>query len=349
MCLLCVLRLADILARRGRQVVRAETALDVIANAGDGFARHLHPIRPHVCDQPGGLTVDIDALIEALGQPHRLLRPETKLPRRLLLQRRGCERRRRVTLDPLTLDRADGECPGFHRRFGRERPGLVVQVELIEPLAVQMCQPSGERCASRGQEQRLDGPIFTRPKYLDFGLAVADQAQRHGLHTAGAAAAGQLPPQHRRQGEPHQIVQRAPSHVCLDQRLIEFARMVDRVANGVAGDFVEADAVDRDALQCVLVRQHRSHVPGNRLTLTIRVGGEPQRLGALKGLCDRANLLVASRVRLPVHREILLRPDAAIFRRQIAHMSETGENGIAAAQIAIDRFGLGGGFDDDDI
>ena len=244
---------------------------------------------------------------------------------------------------------ADGECAGFDRRFGRERQGLVVQVELIEPLAVQMRQPSGERRAAGGQEQRLDGPVLARPENLDLGLAVADQAQRHGLDAAGAAAAGQLPPQHRRQREPHQIVQRAPSHVRLDQRLIEFARMVDGVADGVAGDLVEADAVDRDALQCVLVRQHRAHVPGNRLSLTIRVGGEIQRLGALEGLGDGADLLVAPRVRLPVHREILLRPDAAILRRQVAHMSETGENGIAATQIAVDGFGFGGGFDDDDI
>ena len=63
MCLLRVLRLADVLARRGRQVVRTETALDVIANASDRFARHLHAIRPHVGDQPGGLTVYIDALV----------------------------------------------------------------------------------------------------------------------------------------------------------------------------------------------------------------------------------------------------------------------------------------------
>ncbi len=106
--------------------------------------------------------------------------------------------------------------------------------------------------------------------------------------------------------------------------------MVDGVANGVAGDFVEADAVDRNALQCVLVRQHRPHMPGNRLSFTIRVSGEPQRLGALEGLRDCTDLLVAPGVQLPVHSEILLRPDTAIFRRQVAHMSETGENGIAA-------------------
>ena len=323
--------------------------LHMVADAGDGFLRHLHAVGPHIGDQAGGLAVDIDAFIQALRQPHRLLRAKAQLPRRLLLQRRGGERRRRIALDALALDRPDGEGPGLDRRLGRQRQRFVVQVELIEPLAVQMRQPSGERRAAGGQEQRLDRPVFARPENLDLGFAVADQAQRDGLHTAGAAAAGQFAPQHRRQREAHQIVQRAAGHVGLDQRLIEFARMGDGVADGVAGDLVEADAVDGDAFQRVLVLQHRPHVPGNRLALTIRVGGEIQRLGAFQRLGDGADLLVAPRVRLPVHREILVRADAAILRRQVAHMSETGENRIAATQIAVDGFGLGGGFDDDDI
>ena len=54
-------------------------------------------------------------------------------------------------------------------------------------LAVQMGQPGGKgRAAGRG-EQRLDGPVFARPEGLDLGFALADQAQRDGLHPAGAS------------------------------------------------------------------------------------------------------------------------------------------------------------------
>ena len=49
----------------------------------------------------------------------------------------------------------------------------------------------------------------------------------------------------------------------LDQRLVEFARVGDGVANGVASDLVEADPADGDALQRLLVLQFRQLLDGN--------------------------------------------------------------------------------------
>ena len=46
--------------------------------------------------RPTGLAADIDALVELLRDAHRLLRAEAELARRLLLQGRGGEGRRRV-------------------------------------------------------------------------------------------------------------------------------------------------------------------------------------------------------------------------------------------------------------
>ena len=239
--------------------------------------------------------------------------------------------------------------PASTAAFACHRQVCVVQVELVEPLAVQMGQPRGERRAGRGDEHRLDGPVFARPENLDLGFALADQPQRDRLHPAGAAAAGQFAPQHRRQREAHQIVQRAARHVGLDQRLIEVARMLDRLADGVAGDLVEADAADVDAFQRVLVLQHGADVPGDRLALAIRVGGEIEGFRAFQRLGDGADLLVAAGVRFPVHGEVLVGADAAILGRQVAHVPETGQDGVAAAQIAVDGFGFGGGFYDDNI
>ena len=347
--LLGVLGFAGVFARRSRQVVGAKAILHMVADAVDCLLRHLHAVGPHIGDQAGGLAADIDALIQALGQAHRLLGAKTQFPGCLLLQCRGGERRRRVALDAAALDGADGEGASLDRGFGGQREGFVVEVELVEPLAVQMGQPRSERGAARGQEQRLDGPVLACPEDLDLGLAVADQAQCDGLDAAGTAAAWQFAPQHRRQRKAHQIVQRPTGHVGLDQRLIEIARVGDGVLDGVAGDFVEADAMDVDALERVLVLEHRADMPGDRFALAIRVGGEIQGLGALQGLGYGANLFVAASVGLPVHGEVMVRPNAAILGRQIAHMAKTGKNRISAAEITVDGLGFGGGFDNDDI
>ncbi len=76
-----------------------------------------------------------------------------------------------------------------------------------------------------GAEMGIDGPVFAALEDLDLGLALADQAQRHRLHAAGRAAARQLAPQDGREGEAHEIVQRAARQIGVDQRLVEVARM----------------------------------------------------------------------------------------------------------------------------
>ena len=90
-------------------------------------------------------------------------------------------------------------------------------------------------------------------------------------------------------------------------------------------------------------------MPGDRLAFAVRVGGEIQRARALQRLGDGADLLLAPRVGLPVHGEVLLGTHRAILRRQVAHVPEAGQHGVAATEIAVDGLGLGGGFDDDNV
>ena len=210
-------------------------------------------------------------------------------------------------------------------------------------------QPRGERRAGRRGEVGLHRPVLAGAERLDLGLAVADQAERDRLHATGRAAARQLAPQHRREGEADQIVQRAAGQIGLDQRLVELARRCHGGAHGAAGDLVEGDAADRDALQRLLLGQHRLHVPGDRLALAVGVGGEIQRAAAPQRLGDRADMLVAARVGLPVHGEVLLGAHRTVLRRQVAHVAHAGQHGVSAAQIAVDGLGLGGGLDDDDV
>ena len=84
--------------------------------------------------------------------------------------------------------------------------------------AVDGVEAGGNLFALGGREQGLDGPVFVGPEGLDLGLAVADEAQRDRLHAAGRAGARQLAPQHRRQGEADEIVERAAGQIGGDER-----------------------------------------------------------------------------------------------------------------------------------
>ena len=90
-------------------------------------------------------------------------------------------------------------------------------------------------------------------------------------------------------------------------------------------------------------------MPGNGLALAVRIGCEVQGFGALQSAGDGRHLLGAAVIGFPGHRKIVFRPHRAILGRQIADMAVGGQDGELVAQIFIDRLGLGGRFDDDDI
>src|SRR5213078_3916068 len=98
---------------------------------------------------------------------------------------------------------------GEDRRGGGAGLRLAIEVEAVELLAVEMRQPRGEALARLGLELDLDRPIFARAEGFDLGFALADEAQRDRLDAAGRAAAWQFAPQHRRQREPDEIIERA--------------------------------------------------------------------------------------------------------------------------------------------
>ena len=117
-------------------------------------------------------------------------------------------------------------------------------------------------------------------EFLDLQLAVADEPQRHRLHAAGRARARQLAPEHRREREADEIIERAAREIGVDQRAVDRARVLHRLGHRLLGDGVEHDALDLLALQRVLLLEHFEHVPGDRLALAVGVGGEDQLVGA---------------------------------------------------------------------
>ena len=160
---------------------------------------------------------------------------------------------------------------------------------------------------------------------LDLALAVDDQAQRDRLDPAGRLGARQLAPQDRRQGEADQIIERAARPVGVDQILIEPARMRHRLGHRRLGDGVEGDALDLGR-QRLALPQHFLDVPADRLALTIGVGREDQRVGLLRRVGDRLQLLGLVGIGFPLHREARVRIDRAVLGRQVADMAIAGQH-----------------------
>ena len=90
-------------------------------------------------------------------------------------------------------------------------------------------------------------------------------------------------------------------------------------------------------------------MPGNGLTLAIRVGGEIKVISVLQRLDDGVDVFLRLGFDLPIHGEVIFRSDGAVLTRQIANVTNGGQHGVGAAQILIDGLGLGRGFNNDQI
>ncbi len=231
---------------------------------------------------------------------------EAELAGGLLLQGRCCEGRGGRAAARLGLHRRDLEDAGLDRLARSQGRGIVSEVELLELLAVVLDQP-GQEGIGPGGDLGLDGPVLLGPERLDLDLAVDHQPQGDGLHPARRTGARQLAPEHRREGEADQVVQGAAGQVGVDQLHVDGARMLHRLGDGGLGDGVEHHPLDLGALDRLLAVQHLQHVPGDRLALAVRVGGEDDLLGALGGFCDVAEPLLSPGVDLPDHREVVVR------------------------------------------
>jgi hypothetical protein len=90
--------------------------------------------------------------------------------------------------------------------------------------------------------------------------------------------------------------------------------------------------------------EHFEDVPGDRLALAIGVGRQNELVGPFHRMGDVVEPLRRLGVDLPQHAKICVGIDRTALGRQVAHMAERGQDFIAAAEIFIDRFRLGGRF-----
>ena len=264
------------------------------------------------------------------------------------MQGRGHERRVGVAGGRLRLDREDVQrdrLDGGDRSLGA---GLIGEVEAVQLVAAKLGQPGLEAVTRRGGQDCLDRPVFAGAEGFDLHLALDDQAQRHRLHPPGRAGARQFAPQHRRQGEPDQVVQRPARQIGVDQFHVDVARMRHRLGDGAARDGVENDAPDLGGLlHRAPLAQRLQQVPRDRLALAVRVGGEDQLVVVLQRLGDGADMALGLRVDLPGHFESVLRIDRAVLGGQVADMAVGGQNRVAGPQITVDGLGFCRGLDDD--
>ena len=343
-----VLGLRLVLANEGGDVALRKLARDEAADGVDRLRHDRHAVGAHVGDEADRLAADVDALVEALRHLHGLLGREAELAGGVHLQGRGGERRIGVALRRLLLDRGDLETLLLDGRLDGVGARRVLDVELLQRRAGDGVQACGELLALGRLEGRLDRPVLVGLEALDLLLAVADEAQRHRLHAAGRVGARQLAPEHRREREADEIVERAAGEIGIHQRLVDLARMLHRLRHRLLGDGIEGDALDADALEHLLVIEDVEDMPGDRLALAVGVGGEDQLVGAFDRLGDLRHDLLRLAVHLPGHLEVLVGQHRAVLGGQVAHMAEGRQDLVAGAQILVDGLGLGGAFDDDD-
>jgi len=329
-----------------------EVARDHIAQLGHRLVGQADRIGTHVADQADrALVAQGDTLVQLLRHAHGARGGKAEFACGFLLQCRGDERRRRPALALLALDIADPQFAGGGldhtraRRFG----GLAVgDRELLELGAVQAHQTGRERLPGM-LAFGLHRPVLASDERLDFFLALDNQAQRRRLHPPGRQAALHFAPQHRRQVEADQIVERTPRLLRIDQIGADLARVGDRLADRTRGDFGKHHPVQHLAFQQTALAQDLDDMPGNGLAFAIRVSGQVQCLGTLGRLGDGIDVLDALFAERVVHGEIVLGIDRAFFRNQVADVAIGGQHLELLAEVFVDRLGLGRRFDDEQI
>ncbi|EXJ15395.1 hypothetical protein D779_1359 [Imhoffiella purpurea] len=316
-----------------------------------GLLGQIDRVGSHVGDETHGAAADVDALVELLGHAHGALGREPQLARRLLLQGRGDEGRRRKALALLALDLFDLELAvGRALEFRLDLVGtrLVGDAELLDLLAAEGRQLGAEglRVLAR---VRLDGPVLLADECLDLALALADQTQRRTLHPTGRQSAPDLLPQQWRQIEADQIVERPSGLLGVDQIVGEAARIGDGVLDGPLGDLVEHDTVHGPLAELSAALEQLVEMPGDGLALAVRVGREIERLGLLELLGDRLDVLLVAIDDLVLHGEAMIRIDRPLLRNQVADVPIGGDHLEVGSEVLLDGLGLGRRFDDDEV
>ena len=277
-------------------------------------------------------AAEVDALVERLGDLHRLADAEPQLARGFLLERRGRERCRRVASRLAGLDRCHPEGRVAQRRH--DRLGLLAVGDL-GLLAVDLVELRREDdLRSELRQLGRDRPILPRNEGADLALAVDDQPHGNRLHAAGREAAADLRPQQRRDLIADQPVENPAGLLGVHHRHIDRMRVLERLEDGVFGDLVQLDPLR------VLELQELGQMPCDRFAFAIRVGRQVDFRGDLRG-----RLEVLDDVALPLNGEVARHEsvqdvDAQRRLREVADVAHRCLHDVPRRQEFLDGFGF---------
>ena len=343
--LLGVARTRPVPVRRRRNRVRTEPVGQERPDLGHRFRCEVHRVGAHVGDEPFAT----DPLVELLCDTHGAAHGETETVRRLLLQGGGGERGGR---SPPALLRGDGqhlEAPRrmqLERRLSGERRPLVGERELFHLLTPVLREPGGEgRGAGRIRKHR---PVLARLERIDLRLPVGDEAQGRALHATGGEVGTDLRPEHRRQVEPDEIVERAAGKLGVHQVGLELPGMLERLADRAARDLVELHPIHGLLLKHAPLREELRDVPRDRFALAVRIGGEIEGARPPHRPDDRLHVGFRPRHQIEVHGKAALGLDRAARGNEIAHVPVGREHREVGVEILSDGASLRRGLDDEE-
>ena len=258
------------------EVLVAVAGPDLGPGGGDRLVRQEGGVGAHVGDVP--------VLVEALGDGHGPRGGEPELAARLLLERRGGERRLGPLGEGLRLDRLDPEAglaqPGGERggrglveeghvgAVGEPAGGLVEVLPGGEAPPVEGDEPGGE-LGLPGREGALEVPVGGGPERHPGPFPLHDQASGDALDPAGGGGAARPAAGHDRHLVAEEPVELAAALLGLDEAHVELAGAGQGGLDGLGGDLVEDEALDRHR-----GLQDLEDVPGDRFALPVLVGGE---------------------------------------------------------------------------
>ena len=320
---------------------------DVLAYGVQRLVGDPRRVGAHISDKADrALVAQLDALVQALRDPHRARGREVELARGLLLQARSDERRRRRAPHLLALDLADDE--GLLLAGGDDlaRLGLGQLVGLVIDTLVAMAVEAGlERGRIACLQTRVERPVFFGPKRLTFLLALDDYPQRHRLDPSGADSALDLVPQERTYLVADQPVEHAARLLGVEEVVIELLRIGHRVAHRALRYLMEQHAPNGALDLSELV----GDVPRDGLALAVRVGREIYMIGLLGLGLDFLEHLRLARDDVVLGLEIVVDSDAKGALGQIHHVADRRDDLKVGAQIALDGFRLGRRFYYDEV
>src|SRR5437870_706467 len=334
--------------RRLGQVRRAVAALDVVARGGERFARDARRVGAHVGDEADrALRAELDAFVEALRDPHGARGLEAELARRLLLEARGDEGRRRVAAPFLALDLGDGPVGASEPREHLVHARLRVEAKalVVELLARHLGEPRREGRRLARLEPRLDRPVLLVRERADLTLVPADDPAGGRPHAARREPAAHLVPEQRRELVADQPVEDAARLLRVEAVAVELAGLLERLEDRLLRDLVEQHAVDVLRPRAELLRD----VPGDGFALAVGVGRQVDVLLVLGRLLDVLEHLRLALDDVVLGREVALDVDPELRLGQVHHVADGGLHLVVPPEVLAERLGLGRRLDDDEV